>query len=308
MPAPLAALTGETYNRQNRIEGLTVPQTATVVGLGGTGFWTASFLAMSGVQELILIDDDTLETSNLNRLPFSPGSVGRKKVNVTLESIQQTRPNTRIEKHEVKITTPDGCRLLRGSVFCCTDNLKSQQMICAYCRKNNLPYQRIGYDGTLLNVSTGFPLSFEEATDEGGYTQTPSWVIPAATAAALGVYSALRETLCIMDEMGNLTIAGSTHIPGRLHAKLREKMRDNIRAEVEEDEEMGYCPDCERGYCGECEHDGYTHDDTVEDMISEARDSGDEAGYERGDDEGYSRGYEEGITEGRRQAENEQEE
>lgn len=291
-PQVEAALTGEMYNRQNRIQGLTIPRTATVIGLGGTGFWTASFLAMSGVSELILIDDDRVEMSNLNRLPFGPGNVGGRKIGVTAENIGTIRPGIRIERHPTKIQTPADCTILRGSVFCCTDNLKSQQMICAYCRKNDLPYQRIGYDGTLLNVSTGFPLSFEEATDEGGYTQTPSWVIPAVVAAGLGVYSALRETLCIMDEMGRLIIANSTHIPGRLRDKLKREIHTRARQEIEEDDEMGYCPGCERGDCDACDHDGYTHNDTVSDMVHDAR----------------NESYDEGITEGRRLAENEREE
>ncbi len=302
MPEIQTALPGETYTRQNRIQGLKIPQTASVVGLGGTGFWTASFLAMSGVSELILVDDDTVEVSNLNRLPFGPCAAGELKIHVTASSINAIRENVRVESHEMKIQSPTACDLLRGSVFCCTDNLKSQQMICAYCRKNGLPYQRIGYDGTLLNVSTAFPLSFEEATDEGGYSETPSWVIPAAVAAGLGVFSALRGTLCIMDEMGKLTIAGSSHIPRRLREKIQDDERDNML-----DGGYGDCETCDHdgyGWCEDCEHERYVYEDDVADMVREAR----ETGHETGDEEGYNRGYDEGITEGRRLADEEREE
>ena len=59
------------YERQNLIKDLKIPETASVVGLGGTGFWTALLLAMSGVEELVLIDSDIVEVSNLNRLFYS---------------------------------------------------------------------------------------------------------------------------------------------------------------------------------------------------------------------------------------------
>ena len=68
-----------------------VPQLATVVGLGGTGFWTAIFLAMSGVEELILIDQDVLETSNLNRLPLKNEHIGKKKVIIAKDFIENIR-------------------------------------------------------------------------------------------------------------------------------------------------------------------------------------------------------------------------
>ncbi len=304
MPQVQTALQDEMYTRQNRIQGLKIPQTASVVGLGGTGFWTASFLAMSGVSELILVDDDIVEVSNLNRLPFYSGDVGSHKVHVTQDHLASIRENVRIESHKLKIQSPEGCNILRGSVFCCTDNLKSQQIICAYCKKNGLLYQRIGYDGTLLNVSQAFPLSFEEATDEGGYTETPSWVIPAAVAAGLGVFSALRGTLCIMDEIGKLVIAGSSHIPGH----LRDTLEEDARNDILDDGDHGYCPDCDHygyGWCEDCEN---VCPETVDEQVEDARSAADDAGFERGDEAGYSRGYDEGMNEGRRLAESEREE
>jgi len=162
------------YERQNLIQGLEIPEVASVVGLGGTGFWTALFLAMSGVEELILVDSDIVEVSNLNRLLLEENYVGKKKAEALKSLILGVRKETRIEIQDMRIEKPLDCQILRGDVFCCTDNLKSQQIICAFCKKNGLDYQRIGYDGTILNVSKTFPLSFKEDTGHG-YTVTPSW-------------------------------------------------------------------------------------------------------------------------------------
>ena len=84
-------LQGTIYDRQNLIRDLKIPEAVSVVGLGGTGFWTAVFLAMSGIEELILIDYDTLEVSNLNRLPLKDKCVGMKKANAARDFISEIR-------------------------------------------------------------------------------------------------------------------------------------------------------------------------------------------------------------------------
>lgn len=243
-------LTRTEYDRQNRIPDLRVPQIATIVGCGGTGFWTALFLAMSGTQELILIDSDILDRTNLNRLPLTENVINYNKVDALKNHIRNIRRAIRIETHNIRLENPIDLELLRGVIFCCTDNLKSQQMVCAYCKKNELDYQRIGYDGTILNVSKSFPLSFEEATDEGGYSVTPSWVIPAVLAAALGVSSKMYKEICIMDDIGKLGIKNCSHVPEKTKEKIlensdvEEKVLDRIQAG--EINDFGYCDECDR--------------------------------------------------------------
>ncbi len=267
------------YERQNRITELSIPKVASVVGCGGTGFWTALFLAMSGVKELILLDSDTIELSNLNRIPVTERYVGKNKTDTTKEFIGQIRSSIRIESHNMKIEKSENCEILRGMVFCCTDNLKSQQLICAYCRKNNLPYQRIGYDGTILNVSKAFPLSFEEATNEGGYSVTPSWVVPAAFAATAGVSSRLYKELCLMDDIGKVHIQECSTICPKFLDDATEKgikqgqdeILDNIDDHIPS--EYGYCNDCDRGDCSNCDYvdpnDGYGYCQDCDERYSE---------------------------------------
>jgi len=254
--------TGEVYNRQAELD-LKIPEVATVVGCGGTGFWTAVFLSMSGVEHLILIDNDIIETSNLNRLPVESNNVGIRKTEVLKSFIENIRSGIHLEPHEQRIEKPEDCHVLRGAVFCCTDNLKSQQLICAYSKKNNLKYQRIGYDGTVLNVSRGFPLSFkEEKEDEGGYTVTPSWVVPAAVAAGLGVFARLGKELCVMDDIGKLNIANSSYIPGHIKDKFVEEGEDYIRDNIEDHipDGYGWCDDCSRGCCEDCDRIDVNYD------------------------------------------------
>ena len=267
------------YERQRLIEGLEIPEVASVVGCGGTGFWTALLLAMSGVKELILLDSDIVEVSNLNRLLLQESSVGKKKAEALKELISGIRKEIRIEIQDMRIEKPIDCQILRGDIFCCTDSLKSQQIICAYCKKNELAYQRIGYDGTILNVSKTFPLSLKDADEEHGYTVTPSWVIPAVFAAAAGVASRTYKELCLMDDLGKLHIQHSSHICRKILDDARLEGEDNILDNIEDHmpDGYGYCEDCNRidpdgsdyGYCPDCEE--HYSDDDIEDIKEKAK-------------------------------------
>jgi len=241
------------YERQNLISNLEIPKAASVVGCGGTGFWTAILLAMSGVEELILADCDIVEVSNLNRLPLKDSCIGMKKTSAVREFVSQIRKSVRVEIHDKRIEKPEDCIVLRGMVFCCTDNLKSQQIICAYCKKNNIPYQRVGYDGTVLNVSKTFPLSFRQTPEQDGYTITPSWVIPAVLAAALGVSSKLYKELCIMDDLGKLHIQECSYVSQKILDDAREEGREDILENIDDHipDGYGYCESCDK--CSECE-------------------------------------------------------
>lgn len=74
--------------------------TVVILGCGGLGSWTACGLACAGVGTLVLVDDDTVALSNLNRqLLFREADVGRPKVDVAAEAL--TAFNPRIEVRPV---------------------------------------------------------------------------------------------------------------------------------------------------------------------------------------------------------------
>jgi len=263
------------YQRQEALH-LNVPSSATVIGCGGTGWWTALFLAMSGVGQLVLVDDDVIEEHNLNRLPIISGTIGRYKVEVLKKSILSKRPNCIVIDHLNKVDEDNISQLITSATFCCTDNLNSQRLINAYCRRNGIRYQRVGYDGTVLNVSESFPLTFKEEGLENGYEITPSWVAPAAMAGAMGVAAALYKPIVVMDDISKITTVGSSVVP----EGVKEVIRDRYHQMIEEEGvseyfgDYGYCGDCERGNCGDCYRgdcdncDYYSPDVVAEDYIN----------------------------------------
>ena len=68
-----------------------------VIGLGGLGSPVALYLAASGVGHLILVDDDQVEVSNLQRqVVHDSASVGMSKVASAAKRCQAVNPDVKI--------------------------------------------------------------------------------------------------------------------------------------------------------------------------------------------------------------------
>ena len=89
----------------------------TIIGCGALGSWTAAGLACAGIGRLVLIDDDTVELSNLNRqLLFRRADVGRRKVDAAAEALRAFNPGIEIETVHTRIAGPaDVARVAAGS-------------------------------------------------------------------------------------------------------------------------------------------------------------------------------------------------
>lgn len=63
-------------------------------GVGGVGSWCAEALVRSGILRLTIVDPDCVDESNINRqLPATSATVGRPKVEVLRERLQEINPD-----------------------------------------------------------------------------------------------------------------------------------------------------------------------------------------------------------------------
>ena len=68
-----------------------------VLGLGGVGSWCAEALARSGVGELTLMDQDTVEVSNLNRQAEAlESTLGLPKAEAMAQRVLAVNPACRV--------------------------------------------------------------------------------------------------------------------------------------------------------------------------------------------------------------------
>jgi len=92
------------YERQNEM-GLRIPEEMHILGVGGVGFWTACNAALLGVDKIHIYDEDKLEISNRNRLPYSLLDIGNSKTELCERAIAKFR-NIEVIKHPF-ISNPD---------------------------------------------------------------------------------------------------------------------------------------------------------------------------------------------------------
>lgn len=105
--------------RELELQGRLHEAIVVILGVGGLGSWTAAALACAGIGSLLLVDDDTVELSNLNRqLLFARSDVGRPKVQAAADALGRFNPELNIETRQMRMaSTGDVASLLDGAHF-----------------------------------------------------------------------------------------------------------------------------------------------------------------------------------------------
>ena len=78
-----------------------------VIGAGGNGA-VLDLLVRAGFCNVTIIDPDSVENTNLNRLPFLQNAVGKPKVTAWKEYLEAINPGCNVETHRRAITRHDG--------------------------------------------------------------------------------------------------------------------------------------------------------------------------------------------------------
>ncbi|WP_144680604.1 ThiF family adenylyltransferase [Cellulosimicrobium sp. TH-20] len=86
-----------------------------VVGAGGLGSPALLYLAAAGVGTIGIVDDDAVDTSNLQRQVIHGGSdVGRRKVDSARETIADVNPHVHVVEHALRLDADNALDVLRG--------------------------------------------------------------------------------------------------------------------------------------------------------------------------------------------------
>ena len=88
-----------------------------VFGVGGVGSFAVEGLARSGVGKFILVDDDRVCLTNLNRqIHAVRKTIGRPKVEVMKERILDINPEAEVDTHQLFYLPETAGRLLDGRI------------------------------------------------------------------------------------------------------------------------------------------------------------------------------------------------
>lgn len=108
--------------------------TVLILGLGGLGCPVAQYLAAAGVGRLLLIDDDRVDLSNLQRQPLhGDADIGRLKVESAAESLRALNPQVEIVTVAMRADAALLARWLPevAVIADCCDNFATRDMINA---------------------------------------------------------------------------------------------------------------------------------------------------------------------------------
>lgn len=154
IPAPrsLPALTAEESDRYRRhliLPGVGPEGQARlkasrvlIVGAGGLGSPVALYLAAAGVGTIGLVDNDTVDATNLQRqLLHGTRDVGRSKLHSAQDRLQDVNPNVHVVLHASWLTSDNALDIMRGYdvVVDGTDNFATRYLVNDACVLLGIP-------------------------------------------------------------------------------------------------------------------------------------------------------------------------
>ena len=153
---------GERFDRQELVIGqhgqaILNASVLGVVGLGGGGSHIVQQAAHAGFGTLVLVDHDTVETTNMSRLAGAIGlDVGRSKTEVFSALARRIRPESKVRVVTERFPSESGIRELKSVdvVVSCVDTLTARVELQKFSWRYLVPLIDIGI-GTRLKVEDG---------------------------------------------------------------------------------------------------------------------------------------------------------
>ncbi|MGB5913139.1 MAG: ThiF family adenylyltransferase [Promethearchaeia archaeon] len=123
-----------------------------VVGVGALGCEIAKDFALMGIGKLVLIDLDTVETSNLSRqMLFRPGDEGRPKAEVAAERLKEMNPYLEVDFYFEKLQKlPMSVYEESDVIIAALDNFNARldlNKICLRLKKPMIEGGTVGFEG-----------------------------------------------------------------------------------------------------------------------------------------------------------------
>jgi len=114
-----------------------------IFGLGGVGGYAAEALCRSGVGRLVLIDNDTVARSNINRqIIATQETIGRRKTDVCRERLLSINPKAEIIVHDIFYDESTAGEVDLSSCDCVVDaidTVTSKLLLLTSCDRLGVP-------------------------------------------------------------------------------------------------------------------------------------------------------------------------
>ena len=107
-----------------------------IVGAGGLGTPSATYLAAAGVGRIGILDYDVIEKSNLHRqVLYSEADVGKSKAEVARKRLLEINPNVSVEVHKVRLDSSNALEIFGAYdiILDGTDNFPTRYLVNDAC-------------------------------------------------------------------------------------------------------------------------------------------------------------------------------
>lgn len=116
--------------------------TVVIFGLGGVGGFTLESLARSGIGHLVLVDDDTVCLTNINRqIQANFHTIGKYKVDVLKDRVLDINPNCRVETYRTFVKDDNINEIIPDNtdyVVDTVDTVSSKISLVLWCKSHNI--------------------------------------------------------------------------------------------------------------------------------------------------------------------------
>ncbi len=134
----------------------------TVIGCGGIGGETIEMLARMGVGELVLVDKDAYDLSNLNRQTLATiADLGLVKSDVAAEKVRLINPYVKVTTFNEHIDQINIEKVIKDSdiVIDALDNVLTRVIVSRKAKEIGIPYIHGAIHGTMGQISVFLPNS-----------------------------------------------------------------------------------------------------------------------------------------------------
>ena len=195
-----------------------------VIGAGGLGSPVAMYLGTAGVGTLTIVDDDTVELTNLQRqIAHSMARLGLAKVDSAAATVRAINPDVRVVALRERADAARLNELVAEAdlVIDCCDNFATRHTVNAACVRHARPLvsgAAIGFDGQVSVYVTGQRDRREAEHPCYACIFPPDATFEEARCATMGVFAPLVGIIGSVQaaEALKLLVGVGTSLAGRL--------------------------------------------------------------------------------------------
>jgi len=203
-----------------------------VVGAGGLGSPALLYLAAAGVGTIGIVDDDTVDASNLQRqVIHGTPDVGRPKTESAAEAVARVNPLVAVVRHDLRLDSTNALGVIAGYdiVLDGTDNFPTRYLVndaCALLGKPHVWGSIYRFDGQVSVWFAGHGPCYRCVFPE---PPPPDSVPSCATGGVLGVLCAAIGSVQVAETV-KLIVGQGDPLVGRIlvHDSLRQSW-DTLR-------------------------------------------------------------------------------